>query len=212
VRKINKGSEPESLVRWKRKNPNKRYQDLDAKVRQEVRTACVSEQFHLCAYCCQRISMKKSVNEHLDPRHLFPNRGLDFNNIVASCDTKGQCDAAHKSQLLPLTPLMDECEMELKFKFSGRVEGVTERAKETIRVLNLGDKSRKNRALIGKRKQLVDGLLWKQGISPEKLESGEVEDDELLRLLIGDLQIPNEDGELEPFAPVLVNLLRSWLS
>jgi len=177
VRKINKGQEPKSLVRWKRKNSNKRYQNLDAEVRQEVRTACVAEQFHLCAYCCQRISMEKSVNEHIEPRHLFPNLDLDFSNIVASCDTKGQCDAAHKSQLLPLTPLMDECEMELKLKFSGRVEGVTERARETIHVLNLGDESRNNRALIGKRKRLVDGLLWKRGVSPQELESGEVEDD-----------------------------------
>jgi len=212
VRKINKGQEPESLVRWKRKNPNKRYQDLDAEVRQEVRAACVSEQFHLCAYCCQRISVERSVNEHLQARAIAPQRDLDFNNIVASCDTKDQCDAAHKSQLLPLTPLMDECEMELKFKFSGRVEGVTERARETIHVLNLGDESRNNRALIGKRKRLVDGLLWKQGVSLQELESGEMEDDELLMLLIDDLQTPSEDGKLEPFAPVTVNLLRSYLS
>jgi hypothetical protein len=35
---------------------------------------------------------------------------------------------AHGSQPLPLTPLMPECETELRFKFSGRVEGLTERA------------------------------------------------------------------------------------
>jgi len=208
VRKINKGQEPESLVRWKRKNPNKRYQDLDAEVRQEVRAACASEQFHLCAYCCQRISMKKSVNEHLEPRHLFPNLELDFNNIVASCDTKGQCDAAHKSQILPLTPLMDECETELKFKLNGRVEGTTTRAKEMIRVLNLGDKKSNNLKLIETRKQLSEVLLLVNGVNPNE----GLEDDELLQDLISDLQKPDSDGKLEPFSPVAVNLLRSWLS
>ena len=78
-------------------------------------------------------------NEHVEARSIAPNRELDFSNIVASCNSKGQCDDAHGAQMFSLAPFMDECEAELKFKISGRVEGVTARAKETIRVLNLGD-------------------------------------------------------------------------
>ena len=40
MRKINKGCEPDSLHTWKRKNPNKKYSELDSNVRQDIRLAC----------------------------------------------------------------------------------------------------------------------------------------------------------------------------
>ncbi len=77
------------------------------------------------------------MNEHVVTRSIAPNRSLDFSNIVASCTTPRQCDAAHKLQPFALTPFMNECETEFKFKISGRVEGLTDRAIETIKVLKL---------------------------------------------------------------------------
>ncbi len=72
-------------------------------------------------------------------RWLLESLGNSGYAIVASCNTPNQCGDAHKSQHLPLTPLMTECETELRFKISGRVEGLSDRAADTIRVLNLGD-------------------------------------------------------------------------
>ncbi|RYE55080.1 MAG: hypothetical protein EOP48_10970 [Sphingobacteriales bacterium] len=166
------------------------------------------EQFYLCAYCCDRISGTRSdtVNEHVEARAIAPERSLDYHNIVASCKTKNRCDGSHKSQKLPLTPLMDECEAELKFKISGRVEGLTARAKESIRVLNLGDNERNNKALIEKRKQLSESIMWANGVDPN---SG-LDDESLLTVVIDDLLIPN-NGKLEPFAPVVANILRNWI-
>jgi DNA modification methylase len=103
---------------------------------------------------------------------------------------------------------MMECETELQFKISGRVEGLSDRAIDTINVLNLGDNEKNNRALIGKRKQLSNVLFWKNGIDPG--EGPELEDEELLVLLIEELSKP-QDVQLEPFAPVVINILRSWL-
>jgi uncharacterized protein (TIGR02646 family) len=207
MRTINKRSEPCSLAIWKRKNSHKHYIDLDPNIRQEIRQHALKEQFHLCAYCCQRIpDIDTYHNEHLEAQSLNPRRTLDFTNIIASCNTPKQCGKAHESQPLPLTPLMTECETELRFKISGRVGGLSERANATIKVLNLGDSEQKNRALIEKRKQLVNALLWKNGINPDE----ELEDEELLKLLIGELAHPHEDL-LEPFAPVVINILRSWL-
>jgi uncharacterized protein (TIGR02646 family) len=162
VRKIDKGNEPESLAAFKRANPHDRYRDLTEAERRDVRDACTQEQYFLCAYCCQTITGESTdtMNEHVEAQALAPNRTLDFDNIVASCKTAKQCDAAHKSQPLPLTPLMPECQVELRFKLSGRVEGTTPRAIEAIRVLNLGDTEASNKALIEKRKQLVEGLIW----------------------------------------------------
>lgn len=162
MRKINKGSEPPDLTAWKKKNPHGRYNQLPEEIRRIIREYALKEQFYLCAYCCQRIEDINSChNEHIEAQNLNPNRTLEFSNIVASCNTSNQCGDAHKSQPLPLTPLMVECETELRFKISGRVEGLSDRAKDTIQVLNLGDDEQNNRALIEKRKQLCHALYGK---------------------------------------------------
>jgi uncharacterized protein (TIGR02646 family) len=207
MRTINKGSEPPSLSAWKRSNPHKQYTDLEADIRQDIREHALKEQFYLCAYCCQRIpDIRGCHNEHVEAQKLNPTLTLDFSNIVASCNTKNQCGDAHKSQHLPLTPLMEECETELRFKIIGRVEGLSDRAITSIQVLNLGDKENKNRALIEKRKQLSNTLLFINGINPEE----GLEDEELLKILIDELAQPHQN-QLEPFAPVVVNILRSWI-
>lgn len=204
------GSEPSSLAAWKKANPHKHYADLGDDVtgiRRDIRDHTLKEQFYLCAYCCQRIpGIGTCHNEHIEAQSLNPKRTLDITNIVASCNTSNQCGDAHKSQPLTLTPLMAECETELQFKISGRVEGLSDRAINAIKVLNLGDHEKNNRALIEKRKQLSNALLWKNDIDPDQ----GLEDEELLGLLIDEL-IQAQYGQLEPFAPVVINILRSWL-
>ncbi|MBM7072431.1 TIGR02646 family protein [Shewanella sp. 202IG2-18] len=211
MRKIIKNAtyEPQALTDWKRANPHGRYGDVTEIERQAMRQSCAEQQHYLCAYCTQAISGTSSdtMNEHVAAQRISPNRTLDFSNIVASCRTAKQCDDSHGSQPLPLTPLMDECETELKFKLSGRVEGLTDRAKETIRVLNLGDHEKHNRSLIEKRKQLVSSLLFINGIDASK----GLEDDELIEMVINDISTP-ENGKLAAFSPVAVNVLKQWIS
>ena len=213
MRTINKGSEPPSLTEWKRKNPRGVYKDLDSteegiNIRTSIRECSLDEQFYLCAYCCQRIPhIDACHNEHLEAQSTNPIRTLDFSNIVASCNTSNQCGHAHKSQHLPLTPLMAECETELLFKISGRVEGLSDRAIATIQVLNLGDHEKNNRALIEKRKQLSDALLWQYYGDPNQVLE---EEQEVLALLIDELLQPQQ-GQMEPFTPVVINILKSWL-
>lgn len=147
------------------------------------------------------------MNEHVIAKKIASDRSLDFSNIVSSCTTPRQCDSAHKSQPFELTPLMNECETELKFKISGRVEGLTPRAIESIKVLNLGDTEQNNRSLIEKRKQLSHSVLLTNGINPDD----GIDDDELIEMLVADIECP-KDGKLEAYAPVVVNILRGWLS
>lgn len=208
MKKITKREEPNSLTRWKQAHPGGNYKEIDDALRKDIREACSKEQFFLCAYCCTGISGKSTdtMNEHVQARREAPNRSLDFQNIVASCKTLGQCDSAHGSQPLPITPLMDECEKEFKFKISGRVEGITERAREAIAVLNLGDSEQNNKSLIAKRKALSESLLWVNGVDP----SEGLEDDDLLQAVIDDLLVP-DDGALRPFSPVVANILRGWM-
>lgn len=209
MKKITKSLEPKNISDWKRRNPTGTYSDLSQAERDSIKIQCTKDQMFLCAYCCQSISgnSKDTINEHIKPRKHFPNLDLDFNNIVASCNTKNQCDHSHQSRKFDLTPLMEECEKELIFKISGRVEGLSTRAKQTISVLNLGDHERNNRSIIEKRKQLVSNLLFANGINPTE----GLEDDDLLEMVIDELLTP-EDGKLDAFSPVVANILKSWIS
>lgn len=217
MRRIVKGDPPTSFINWvahkpKNKNENQWFQTLYTQkqwaIVSDLSRHNAKEQFYLCAYCCDRITGEQSdtVNEHVEARALAPQKSLDYQNIVASCKNINQCDGAHKSKMFRLTPLMDECETELKFKVSGRVEGTTHRAVETISVLNLGDNEMNNKSLIEKRKQLCHNLLWVNGINP--IEG--LEDEVLLKCVIDDLMTP-KNGELDPFAPVVANILRNWI-
>jgi len=210
LRKISKrtGYEPQSLVDWKRKNPNGEYTELTHVERKDIRIECLEEQYFLCAYCCKRISdnSNDSMNEHVEARRLAPQRSLDFTNIVASCTTPSQCDNSHQSQPLPITPFMAECETDLIFTLSGKVRGLTPDALETIRVLNLGDDLTKNRSLIEQRKQFVHAMLFANGIDPNE----GLDDDDLINCVIEDISTP-KNGKFEAFAPVVVNVLRQWI-
>ncbi|RKW39161.1 MAG: hypothetical protein D8B60_10585, partial [Moraxella sp.] len=95
MRKIQKADEPASFTKYKQHNPTHQYKDLnDEIVRQDIRKKCTEEQYYLCAYCCKEISGTNmdTMNEHIQPRHHYPNLSMDFNNIVASCNQKGHCD------------------------------------------------------------------------------------------------------------------------
>lgn len=205
MRKIIKGAEPDSFAKWKLKNKTATYPDLPHEERQTVRAACITEQFGLCAYCCQSITVDGSHNEHVEAQNLVHNRTLDFTNIVASCESRPHCGHGRGTQPLGLTPFMDECETELKFYLSGLVAGKTARAKEAIETLNLGHTEESNRALIGRRRTLVEALIYKVGVQPGELP--EIEDKEILDLLLDDLLLPKAQ-KLEPFSPVLVNIIR----
>jgi uncharacterized protein (TIGR02646 family) len=202
VRKIIKASEPTELLAWKRKNPHGHYTDLTYVERQAIKQATLREQFGLCAYCCKKIDVQSSHNEHIEARHLAPNRQLDFRNIIASCNTDGRCGKAHDSQPLPLTPLMTECETELKFYLSGKVEGLTQRSAESITVLGLD-----SRAIREERKQMVDNLIF-----PDEADDLHLLDNDLLADWLDDFQQPDGEGQLLPYSPVLVNIIRQFLT
>jgi len=203
LRKLTKSQEPKELSNWKKRNSGKRYNDIDATVRLAVRKNNIRDQLGLCAYCCKRIDMNNSMNEHVEAKSLAHEKELDFSNIVASCTTPRQCDRAHKAQPLPLTPLMDECETELKFYLSGMVKGLTDRAEQSIKVLNLNQKGLK-----ACRKQVVDALLYEHGSSPKGVA---LLDDELISIVLDKLKIPDKDGLLSPYSPVLVNILGHYV-
>lgn len=209
MRKINKDVEPEVLTRWKRQNSTLRYRDLPPPESRAIRSSCITEQYGLCAYCCQSITLDNAHNEHVEAQDRAPNRTLDFSNIVASCHRPHQCGHGRGTRPLPLTPLMAECETELKFYLSGLVTGRTPRARVSIEALNLGHTEESNRGLVGARKSLVDALIFGLNLQPDELQ---FEDEAFLSLLLEDLQTPKTGKPLQPFSPVLVNVISHLLN
>lgn len=210
MRKIIKGEAPQHLTSWTRKNPDRYYKDIadDNPLRQIIRQACTKEQLYLCAYCCDTITGENDTchNEHIQAQKQANTRTLDYTNIVASCNGKNQCGHAHGHTTLELTPLMTECETELGFEVNGLAVGKTPRAQTCITQLNLGDTAKSNRKLVEKRKQMIEALLYENGVDPFE----QLEDDELLKLVIADLNTP-QNGRLAPFSPILASILRDWL-
>lgn len=210
MRRIRKTAEPPSLTAWKKANPGKsKYDQLSDDVRRSIRQSALQEQHYLCAYCCCLISSAdkgKCHNEHMEARSINSKRELDFSNIVVSCNNKNQCGTSHESQPLELLPIMDECETELQFMISGRVRGLSHRAVEAIRILNLGDSEKNNKALVDKRRRLVEAILYKNWVDPKE----GIEDEEIVEMLLDDLLTPVE-GKLDSFAPVAANVIRSWV-
>ncbi|WP_308908369.1 TIGR02646 family protein [Pseudomonas canadensis] len=205
MRKITKGREPAALTRWRRANPRGRYPELTHEERNAIRQACIEEQYGLCAHCCNAITLDSAHNEHMEAQRISPNRTVDYSNIVASCNRPNQCGDSHAHQALPLTALMDECETEVKFYLSGRVEGLSPRAVTSIQVLNLGDSRERNRALFNDRRDIINALLFNSRMDGSDLTTENID---LLTILEEELQQPDENRQLKPFSPVLINVIR----
>lgn len=202
MQKITKKEEPFELSQWKCQNPSGRYNELEGIIKYAIRSACVSEQFGLCAFCCKRINPKKdsSHNAHLKSRHQFPQYSLEWDNIVASCNTLESCGKYQDKNCPPLSPLMEECESELQFSITGEVAGLTERADSAIGIFNLN-----NPALINSRKWAISCFLYLNEYYPpeEDLSSW---DAEILEALMEECMTPDDNGNLAPYAPILKNI------
>ena len=74
---------------------------------------------------------------------------------------------------------------EFEFTLSGKVRGLTQRAKDTIQVLNLGDELKNNRSLIEQRKIFIQSILLTNGIDADD----GLDDDELIKMLLMIFQV-----------------------
>jgi len=201
MRQISKGGEPPEFSIWKRGNPQGMYRDLTYVERQAIRQACIDEQLGLCCYCCRRITVDHSTNEHLKDLNHFPQHQLDYANIVASCEVKGRCNDARGSSAIGVSPLEPECETEVLYNLSGQIRGLTERAEITVSATNL-------KSLKEERKAMINALIWGGCENPDELD---FLDPDLIDIFLEDLKAP-KDNVLSSYSPVLVSILRSLKS
>mgnify|MGYP000469638446 CR=1 FL=1 len=112
---VKRGKEPNSLLEFRKKNPDADYEDMPSSVRADVREQMWNEQKHLCAYCMRRIDSPSVVRiEHCRPRHpkdeiVHDKKAtLDFRWMLGVCygnslvkgvkDEDMTCDAHRKNK------------------------------------------------------------------------------------------------------------------
>lgn len=124
------------------------YGDLDkvpggAAARGELRRALIEEQYHICCYCCGRVTETRAHNEHIRPRDRYPRESMDYNNIVASCKSDVSCGQRKGSEFderLFVSPLETDCESHFGYYENGEIFGLDERGTYTIDLLNLNSR------------------------------------------------------------------------
>jgi len=193
--------------------------ELPGDAKEELRDALVNEQRGLCCYCCCAIAPTwDGVRiEHWEPISLFPERQLDYSNLMAACKgdigTHRHCDVRKGNETLSRNPSNPVHRVEdiVHYRTDGTIRstdltfdgelGETEgsAAANPERVLNL------NLAfLCNHRKAVMDSFT--HGLQ----KRGQLDRPALQRLLAkwsGD-----QGGRLEPFSPVVVWWLRKRLN
>ncbi|MDM8525380.1 hypothetical protein QUF80_18595 [Desulfococcaceae bacterium HSG8] len=85
MRKISKGPQPYELAHY-RSRPDAVYDGpYFTEVKEKIRISLLAEQGHLCAYCMQRISEGTMKVEHWQCQRHFPERQLDWQNMLGVC-------------------------------------------------------------------------------------------------------------------------------
>lgn len=110
------------------------------------------EQHGICCYCCQTLQEKAEI-DHLQSRKNNHDVMYDYPNLLLSCKTSNQCNNAKGHQELPLTPLMQDCDSEIKINLAGELTASTPRASRAIDILKLN-----NANLCRKRQRKIDEI------------------------------------------------------
>ena len=144
--RIIKGKEPDFWHDFKMKNPGIQYDQLNdsetgKQVRKNLREHLLQQQYKICCYCCRRIDLDNSLNEHIRPKAVYPKETMDYDNIIVSCakdhKTCGPKKDNQYDEHLFVSPLDEDCEEHFAFFPNGDIVGLTEKGKYTIKILGL---------------------------------------------------------------------------
>ena len=161
MRRIIKDDTPVFWSEFCELNPKIVYDDLEKssegrELRSNIRKQMINVQKGVCCYCCKSIEAEDTHNEHIKPRNSFPQYSMDYNNLIVSCNSKNSCgikkDKYYDAKFI--SPLEEDCESHFKYLANGVIEGVDERGKYTIDILNLN-----SHKLVSFRKNIYDSCV-----------------------------------------------------
>ena len=210
---------PEFLEEWKhrRRRPLARKTGAEQwemfkrnRANQQLRAFITEEQGDICAYCNRRIHPGEPEDDeqarldHLMPKSSYPDRTLDYHNIVASCfgneraerPRKVHCDSKKgKMELLEvLFPTNPACEIQFLVTDTGELIAENSEVQEAIEnTLNLNHQN-----LIRLRSSVLAGF------------AEEIPDQEELESLIQQYNSRDNSNRFKPFAGIVLNFLRQY--
>lgn len=209
MRHVRKGREPATFRDWKAlagADWEPTWADLRAPEKPDLHAALIEEQGAVCCYCGRRITQGDSHIEHFQPRNGYPDRSLDYTNLLASCqrnEHKGVprlCGHAKDDwfdETCHLDPQDPECERRFRFGSQGDINAnrPADRAAATmVEQLNLNEPF-----LAELRRQILDGAF------PSELLAA-ASDDELTATARAYDQA-DDQGRL----PEMGHVVRRWL-
>lgn len=160
MRKITKKSEPKEWTKY-RLTPGVKYQAKDF-----LRNSLLEEQGFICAYCMRRIPSKDENSnelsriEHLKSQNKYPEKQLDYSNMVVCCpgaiDHNYHCDKSKGDFDVSFDLFSDQFISTILYRSkTGEIYSTNEKYSfEMNDVLNLN-----NRLLMRNRKAALDGVI-----------------------------------------------------
>jgi len=183
---------PVEIEKGFKKYKAKNWGEIPEVIKTPLREQLYQEQNGLCCYCCRKLKFEWSHIEHLQSRKEYPNKCFDYDNLLLSCSIPKQCDNAKGNQELPLNPLMDECENEIKLNLAGELESTSERANKSIDILRLNNRQARNW-----RKSLVDMINFVFDPTQSNSPPIGIQDPETLKLMLDSYSESSQKHELE---------------
>ncbi len=144
-----------SITNQKQSDAWNKISDIRAKLRNHILT---NEQEKMCVYCEKKISSdsSKSNIDHFRTRNTHPHLTLLYDNLFVSCNNKNHCSSKKDNSGLAnndfsnlINPIDDDIENNFSFTTFGELTGKNEKAKFTIDVFGLN-----NRSLVEERKNI----------------------------------------------------------
>ena len=146
---IDKKPEPTEFTTWKETwrstgiEPG--WAEFDGtSMKQTVKTALLKEQGHICCFCECRVGMDSGQIAHLCAQSEDKESSLEYGNLLYSCSEKPKkdkipqtCNQAQGTETPPISPLDEDCETHFAYDSDGNILGKNDKARETIRILNL---------------------------------------------------------------------------
>jgi hypothetical protein len=151
---IQRGKEPDSLLQYRKSNPEACYEELPVKPREDIREQMWKEQCGLCAYCMRHIKTPKDVRiEHYCARHSetgFYNKinTLDYKKMLGVCYGNSlqqgikkenmTCDAHRGNTVLSINPYDIHSIRKIKYTSDGYITSDDKEIKKDLEeTLNL---------------------------------------------------------------------------
>ena len=219
---IKRGKEPNSLLQFRKQNPNADYEsDTPSDVLKDVREQMWREQKHLCAYCMKKIDSPDLVRiEHCRPRHPHnevehdKKATLDFKWMLGVCYgnslVKGvkmedeTCDAHRGNTELTINPFDEKSVRKIKYKENGYIYSDDEKInKDVTETLNLNCQAMslpqtRRRVLLAEKNRIMKKCNGKSH-------------DAFIRELERTYQSLVQDKNLTPYCGIIISWLESKL-